>query len=148
MPLDRLRRAGIPIGLGSDVAAGPELNLWQVMRSAVECQKMRHFYEPEVPGLRPEEAFYLATAGGAEALGKSHQIGTLDAGKEADLLVLNLRPLLPYPPANQSNIIPRDLTPADLAALLVYRGNAQAVVETLVRGKSVYSAPQPFLFTR
>lgn len=148
MPLDRLRKAGIPIGLGSDVAAGPELNLWQVMRSAVESQKMRRFYEPSVPALRPEEAFYLATAGGAEALGKSDVIGTLDAGKEADLLILNLRPLFPYPPPNQGNIIPKELTPADLASLLVYRGNAQAVVETMVRGKSIYSAPQPFLFTR
>src|SRR5204863_270916 len=32
--LDQLLKAGIPIGLGSDVAAGPELNMWQVMRAA------------------------------------------------------------------------------------------------------------------
>src|SRR3954452_6701918 len=35
MKLDRLRAAGIPIGLGSDVAPGPELNMWQVKRVAV-----------------------------------------------------------------------------------------------------------------
>jgi cytosine/adenosine deaminase-related metal-dependent hydrolase len=29
MRLDELRRAGIAVGLGSDVAAGPELNMWQ-----------------------------------------------------------------------------------------------------------------------
>ncbi|MEP6810370.1 MAG: amidohydrolase family protein, partial [Chthoniobacterales bacterium] len=65
IPLDRLLRAGIPVGLGSDVAAGPELNMWQVMRSAIDAQKARNFYEPTVPTLRTAEALYLATAGGA-----------------------------------------------------------------------------------
>ena len=37
--LDQLLKAGIPVGLGSDVAAGPELNMWQVMRAAIDVQK-------------------------------------------------------------------------------------------------------------
>ncbi|MDB6146799.1 MAG: Amidohydrolase, partial [Spartobacteria bacterium] len=35
MKLDQLLKAGIAVGLGSDVAAGPELNMWQVMRAAI-----------------------------------------------------------------------------------------------------------------
>jgi guanine deaminase len=85
MKLDQLRAAGIPVGLGSDVAAGPELNMWQVMRSAVDVQKARAFHDSKVPPLRVAEAFHLATVGGARALGKSATIGTLDAGKEADV---------------------------------------------------------------
>jgi len=43
-PLDTVRAAGIRVGLGSDVAAGPELNLWRVMRCALESQKARSFF--------------------------------------------------------------------------------------------------------
>ncbi|HEV3410080.1 MAG TPA: amidohydrolase family protein, partial [Chthoniobacterales bacterium] len=49
MKLDQIRGAGIAVGLGSDVAAGPELNMWQVMRAAVDVQKARSFHDPAVP---------------------------------------------------------------------------------------------------
>src|ERR1700724_94731 len=95
--LDQLLKAGIAVGLGSDVAGGPELNMWQVIRAAIDVQKARATYEPNLRPLRPSEAFYLATHGGALALGKAGSIGTLDAGKEADFIVVNLASLLPYP---------------------------------------------------
>ncbi len=41
MKLDQLMKAGIQVGLGSDVAAGPELSMWQVMRAAIDVQKAR-----------------------------------------------------------------------------------------------------------
>ena len=63
---------------GSDVAGGPELNRWQVMRSAVEIQKVRRFADHGVAECTPAEAFHLATLGGAEVLGKEATIGTLD----------------------------------------------------------------------
>src|SRR3954465_3343862 len=94
--LDQLMKAGIPVGLGSDVAAGPELNMWQVMRAAIDVQKARTAYEPNLRAIRPAEALYLATAGGARALGKSSAIGTLEPGKEADLLLVDLAALTPY----------------------------------------------------
>src|SRR5207245_9413494 len=84
MKLDHIMKAGINVGLCSDVAGGPELNMWQVMRAAIEVQKARSAYEPNLRPLRPGEAFYLATLGGARALGKSNIIGSLDSGKEAD----------------------------------------------------------------
>src|SRR5947209_4218081 len=95
--LDQLLKAGISIGLGSDVAAGPELNMWRVMRAAIDVQKARGAYEPNLRPLRPGEAFYLATHGGACALGKAAIIGTLDVGKDADLIVVDVDALLPYP---------------------------------------------------
>src|ERR1043165_6979560 len=136
--LDQLMNAGIAVGLGSDVAAGPELNMWQVMRSALAVQKARHMAEPDLPGMRPSEAFYLATSGGARALGKSATIGSLDIGKEADLLVVDLAPLLPYG-KNGGNF--GDLSTEDILALCIYRGNPQATLETYVRGNCVYRAP-------
>src|SRR6266404_5381968 len=138
MKLDQLLKAGINVGLGSDVAGGPELNMWQVMRAAIEVQKARSAYEPNLRPLRPREAFYLATHGGACALGKVSIIGTLDAGKEADLIVVDLAALLPYP-QNQQALV--ELAAEDVVALCIYRGGPQANLETYVRGKCIYQAP-------
>lgn len=138
--LDQLLKAGINVGLGSDVAGGPELNMWQVMRAAIEVQKARSAYERNLRPLRPSEAFYLATHGGACALGKTKTIGTLDAGKEADLIVVNLSALLPYP-QNQDALA--QLAPEDVVALCIYRGGPHANLETYVRGTCIYQAPSP-----
>ena len=132
LPLDTVRAAGIRVGLGSDVAAGPELNLWRVMRSVVESQQARSFYESGAAVPTPAEALHLATQGGADALGKGSVIGSLDVGKEADLTVMDSGALLPYGgPADE-------LSAEDIVSLCVYRGGSEAVVETFVRGRSVY----------
>lgn len=138
MKLDQLLKAGISVGLGSDVAGGPELNMWQVMRAAIEVQKARTSYEPNLRPLRPSEAFYLATRGGARALGKNKIIGTLDTGKEADLIVVDLATLMPY--ANHNSLA--KLTPEDVVALCIYRGGPLANLETYVRGRCIYRSPK------
>jgi guanine deaminase len=138
MKLDQLLKAGISVGLGSDVAGGPELNMWQVMRAAIEVQKARTSYEPNLRPLRPSEAFCLATRGGARALGKNKIIGTLDTGKEADLIVVDLASLMPY--ANHNSLT--KLTPEDVVALCIYRGGPLANLETYVRGRCIYRSPK------
>src|SRR4030081_786301 len=137
--LDQILKAGIAVGLGSDVAAGPELNMWQVMRAAIDVQKARTAYEPNLRPLRASESFYLATQGGARALGKSKIIGTLDAGKEADFVVVDLSSLLPYVKDRQSL---NGLSTEDVLALSIYRGGPHSTLETYVRGKCVYRAEQ------
>lgn len=136
MKLDQLLKAGINVGLGSDVAGGPELNMWQVMRAAIEIQKARTAYEPNLRPLRPSEALYLGTHGGARALGKASIIGTLDPGKEADLIVVDLAAMMPYENHNG----PAKLAPEDVVALCIYRGGPQANLETYVRGRRIYQA--------
>src|SRR3954452_2667535 len=140
MKLDQLMKAGISIGLGSDVAAGPELNMWQVMRAAIDVQKARGAYEPNLRALRSSEAFYLGTQGGARALGKGKIIGTLDPGKEADLIMVDLSLLTPY--GGKGQMIDQ-LSTEDVVALCIYRGGPHATLSTYVRGRSVYEAPAP-----
>jgi guanine deaminase len=142
MPLDRLLDAGLRVGLASDVAGGPELDLWRVMRSTIESQKARSFYEPGVRVPDTAEVFYLATLGGAQVLGKESIIGTLDVGKEADVVVLDLAHVLPY---GERGNMHSDLSAEEVITLLVYRGGPQAVIETFVRGTSVHRAPAPLL---
>ena len=137
MPLGEHLAGGIKVGLGTDVAAGPELNLWQVMRSAIESQKARSFYEPDVAIPSPAQALHLATQGAAAVLGKGDIIGSLDVGKEADLTVMDIAAVLPYAGAETKL---EELTPDDMLALCIYRGGPHAVLETFVRGRSIWRA--------
>lgn len=143
MPLAEHRAAGLKMGLGTDVAAGPELNLWQVMRSVIESQKTRSFYEQGITIPTPANALHLATQGGAEALGKGKIIGTLEPGKEADITVMDIPSLLPY---RGSATKIEELSPEDILALCVYRGGPHAVLETYVRGNCIWRSAAPELF--
>jgi guanine deaminase len=143
MPLEKMRAAGLRVGLGSDVAAGPELNLWRVMRGALESQKARSFYQPETEVPTPGAVLHLATQGGAEVLGKGALIGSLEVGKEADLTIMDYGALLPYRRGAKGV---NDLTAEDIVSLCIHRGGPEAVLETFVQGKSVYRALAPELF--
>ena len=132
-PLDALRRHGLRIGPGSDVAGGPELNLWQVMRSAIETQKARRFQDPTVTELTPAQALYLATTGGAEVTGQAAVTGTLTPGFEADLTLFDLNAVLPL----QGRFTTPDPDPAALAAIMIYRGGPHALRAAWVRGRQV-----------
>ncbi len=131
--LEQFIETGIPIGLGSDVAAGPDLNMWQVMRSAVEMQKARRCYESTARLLSPAEAFYLATNGGARALGKSNSIGTFEIGNEADLTLVDLARIHPL---NDDSAL--ELSADDVVALCIYRGELGATAATYTRGRCVF----------
>ena len=77
MPYQRLRDAGLNISLGTDVAGGPSLSMPEQMREAMAAANISW-----------AEALYLATLGGAKALGLSDRIGNFETGKDADFVVL------------------------------------------------------------
>lgn len=81
-----IRRAGVPVGIGCDGAAcSNQLDNFQELRLAALLQKVKH--GPEAfSGL---DALRLATSDGARALGLHNEIGTLETGKRADLVVLS-----------------------------------------------------------
>lgn len=80
-----IRRAGVPVGLGTDGAAcSNHLDNLQEIRLAALLQKVRH--GPDAfSGL---DALRLATSEGARALNLQDEVGTIEPGKAADLLVL------------------------------------------------------------
>lgn len=85
---DLLER-GLPIGLGTDGAASNNnLDLFEEMRSASLMAKLVS-NDPEAVTAR--EALTMATIGGARVLGLDHMIGTLDPGKQADIIIVDLR---------------------------------------------------------
>lgn len=123
-PYKRMRSASVLIGLGSDVAAGPEMSLFKVMKDAAYIQTGLW--------LNPRELFYLATLGGAQAVNMGNKIGSLEVGKEADFIVIDptLKSASPFDILEQ---------PADeILSSLVYIGDDRMVVATYVRGRPVF----------
>src|SRR5574337_342962 len=98
MPLRELLDMDLRIGLGSDVGGGPTLSPFEVMRSAMYVHTARRFL-PDFGGgdISPATALYMATLGGAKALGLDDTIGSLGRGKEADFIVVNPQRLSPAP---------------------------------------------------
>ena len=86
----RMLDRGVSVSLGADGAAcNNRLDMFTEMRSMALLQKAMH--GPDV--IPAKQALRIATIGGAIALGLEKQIGTLEAGKQADVAVVNLRSL-------------------------------------------------------
>ena len=92
LPLDKLQRQGVNIGLGTDVGGGTSFSMLRTLDEAYKIQQLRG------NKLDPFQALYLATLGGAKALDLEQTIGSLQAGFEADFCVLDLHatPLLAF----------------------------------------------------
>lgn len=87
-PLDRLLGARLRVGLGSDsMASNNRMHLLEEARVAVLAQQASR---RSPCALGAQEALELATIGGARALGLGDRIGSLEAGKEADLAAFPL----------------------------------------------------------
>ncbi|MCC6194506.1 MAG: amidohydrolase family protein [Burkholderiales bacterium] len=89
------RAAGINVGLGVDGAASSDMsNLLNELRLALVLHRVGGYQDSEDPAqwLTPEDALWMATRGGAQALGRD-DIGELSAGKCADIAVFPLRRL-------------------------------------------------------
>lgn len=97
MDLKQVFQAGIPLGLGSDsVASNNSMDLFEEMRFGLFNPSWFSGSDGplEAGGAREvfaaDQALRLATLGGAEALGLSASIGSLQAGKQADLIGVDL----------------------------------------------------------
>jgi 5-methylthioadenosine/S-adenosylhomocysteine deaminase len=85
-PVVELRARGVSVSLGADGAAcNNRLDMFEEMRLAAVLQAMR-----VGPGALPaRDALWMATREGARALGMTDQIGSLEPGKRADLIVID-----------------------------------------------------------
>ena len=119
-PVPRYLAAGVTVGLGTDGAASNnDLDMFEAMRQAAFLHKLQT-KDPRV--LPATQALELATIGGAKALGLEASIGSLEAGKQADIIVIGtskarLTPL--YDPVSQ----------------LVYATHGDDVTTTIVNGR-------------
>ncbi|MGH9460089.1 MAG: amidohydrolase family protein [Vicinamibacteria bacterium] len=117
-----LLAAGVPVGLGTDgPASNNNLDMFEEMDTAAKVHKL---YREDPTVMPARTVFRMATIGAAEALGLSQDIGSLEPGKLADVVLINVdRP---------------ELTPLyDVYSHLVYAIKAPHVSSVLVGGKFV-----------
>jgi guanine deaminase len=138
MPLARWLEAGLAVGLGSDVSGGPDPSLFSVMRVGAYSQMARRALEGETrPPLGPLEWLRLATIEGARVLGLEDRIGSLEAGKEADLIVVDPAMTAPLHGGGDSGAADNALLddPVALASRLIFRAHPDMVRGAWVRGR-------------
>jgi 5-methylthioadenosine/S-adenosylhomocysteine deaminase len=112
----RMLGAGISVSLGADGAAcNNRLDMFTEMRSMALLQKAMH--GPEVVPAR--QALRIATVGGAKALGLESEIGTLETGKRADVVVVNLNALHSSPHADPISALVYSAQPSDVQSTVV-----------------------------
>ncbi len=122
-PLRELLDAGVTVGLGTDSpASAPSFDMFEELRTALFFARAR---ERRPEALTAAEALELATLGSARALRLDTEIGSLEPGKRADLVVVSLEgsPFLPW---------------EDPAAAVVLGGSPERVTATLVDGEIRY----------
>lgn len=84
-PVADMRAAGIVVGLGTDsLASNDSLDMFDEMRAALDVSRAR-----EAP-LTPATVIRMATLDGARALGWDHLVGSLEVGKRADVIAVQL----------------------------------------------------------
>ena len=87
-PIPKFRRAGLRVGLGTDgPASNNDLSLFEEIDTALKLQKIT---TGDAAAFTAREAVEMATIGGARALHMEADIGSLEAGKKADLIVISL----------------------------------------------------------
>jgi guanine deaminase len=131
MRIGRYLDAGIRVGLGSDLAAGPELPIFNVMRAAAVTQRVLLLggSAGPHPALRPLDWLRIGTLDGARALGMGDLTGSLEAGKEADMIVVDASLTAPLPGA------PELAEPEELMSRLIFRPHPDMVRGAWVRGR-------------
>ena len=129
-------RRPVKVGLGTDVGGGTSLSQLQTLNEAYKVAALAGHKLDAV------QAFYLATLGGARALHLDHLVGSIAAGREADLCVLDphATPLMDFRAGYCASI-------EELLFMLMTLGDDRAVRATYVAGCCVYDrarAGDPF----
>ncbi len=120
----RLRNAGVRVALATDVGGGTS---YSMLRTAAEGYKVLQLNRQSWPAT---EAFYSMTLGNARALSLNDRVGSIERGKEADLVVLDARATPAM--AHRMETAKGDLD-AELFALIMM-GDDRAVRQTYVAG--------------
>lgn len=116
-PTPRIKRAGVNIALATDTQHGDmvELMRWALVTARVQEGGVNDDWQPR-------HVFHMATMGGARAVGMEHEIGSIEVGKQADLVVFDFR---------RPHLTPR----ASPLGNLVHTGHGRDVSMVMVGGE-------------
>lgn len=123
-PVPEMLAAGVDVGLGTDgPASNNNLDLFEEMDTMAKLHKLSS-KDPTVTTAR--QVLTVATRGGAQALGLGATVGSLEAGKKADLVIVSRQSAAAVPSQ-------------DLYSLVVYSLKGSSVETVIIGGKTVLS---------
>lgn len=117
-PAKQFLDAGLTVGLGTD---GYVTDMFDVMRGAFLIHKG---YLQDARVMPAETVLEMATINGAQAVGLGDQVGSLEVGKKADIVLLNAP-------------LPTPITPENVVTQLVTFGRGNFVEDVFVDGKEI-----------
>ena len=120
-PVSKLIENDICVSIGTDGASSNNnLDLIEELKTASLLQKVSTL-DPKV--LSSDEAITMATIKGAEALGLENEIGSIEVGKKADIILID---------TNSANMVPDS---SSLSSNVIYSANGSNVDTTICNGK-------------
>lgn len=123
-PVVELRAAGATVGLGTDsVASNNSLSMLREMHVAALFQKNQRW---DARALTAQELLDMATIDGARLLGRESDLGSLEAGKRADFLLVRL---------DHPTLVPA--RPEAIVSHLAYSASEEAIDSVFVEGEPV-----------
>lgn len=121
-PLPRMLNAGVKVGLGTDgCASNNNLDMFQEMDTAAKLHKV-HWGDPTL--CSAVQVVAMASSGGASALGMGGELGSLESGKKADIITIDL---------NQPHLTPI----YEPCSHLVYSARGADVRDVIIDGRMV-----------
>lgn len=116
----KLRKNGISVGLGTDgIGSTTTLDMFEEMKTAAYLQKINTM---DPTSIKAYDILKMATIEGAKVLRLEDEIGTVEVGKKADLIIIN---------KDKTHLYPEN----DLCTNLVYSANGADVDTVIVDGK-------------
>jgi 5-methylthioadenosine/S-adenosylhomocysteine deaminase len=119
-PVPQMLAAGLPVGLGSSIGNG-NVDMFREMNGAAKLHKVNSLDPTVMPA---ETVLAMATRGGAAVLGAENETGSLEPGKKADIIVLDM---------NQPHLTPLFTIPSHL----VYAARGADVIHSIINGTIV-----------
>lgn len=129
-PMRRHLEHGVRFALGTDVGAGTGFSLLKEGLVSYQVQRLL----PDGCLLRPEHLLYLATMGGAEALGLADTVGDLTPGKSADYVLVH-----PPPGGILDTVLRRAVSPEEALGAVFTLAREESVGEVRLAGEPVYT---------
>jgi 5-methylthioadenosine/S-adenosylhomocysteine deaminase len=121
-PVPRMLEAGVAVGLGTDGAASNhDLDLWEEIDSAAKLHKV---FSKDTTVLKARQAVEMATILGARAIHMESQIGSLEPGKRADMIIVGMNS-------------PHQTPVYNIYSQLVYATKASDVETVIINGRVV-----------
>lgn len=122
--ISKYNKNGILVGIGTDgQGSGNNLDMFEAMKMTALLQGGIHEDQNRI---NAEDAIKMATINGAKLLGIESKVGSIKKGKQADIIIVDIKPNL-----NNIKLVPNN----NMISNLVYNTDGKNVETTIVNGE-------------